>query len=126
MAPTRPGGITALAVIVAFFALSGFGNAALVLSEGGGWTHKTLAVISAVVYGLSGAAASIGLWRMRRWTIAAYGIWAMTAIGTILLFLFDFVPPDARRPIASLIWPVALLGLGYFYIRRTLNGTARL
>jgi hypothetical protein len=124
LASSRPGGITALSIIIAFFALSGFGNAALVSSDGGGWTHYTLELISAITYGFSGALASIGLWRMRRWTLAAYSIWALTAIGAIVLFLIDFVPPEARRPIAYLAWPVLLLSLGYWYIRRALNRAA--
>jgi hypothetical protein len=76
----RPTGITVLALLLGYLALGAF-----VLTL----TAETLAELhirwqvvrlGALIYGLTAAVASMGLWKMRRWAFVAFLAWTIVVV----------------------------------------------
>ncbi len=129
--PQRPLGITVLSVLLGWLAIAGLGNAivwhlpsvkalagrlsataALLLPSGALFTFL------AVAYGVTAAASSIGLWRMKTWAPLAYLSWCAS-----LLALGIYISPRSgdRPDILGLAFALGMVGfslLAYPYVRR--------
>ena len=97
----RPKRITAICVIFCFLTLAGFGDSVVLISGELSGTPQWLGFLT-LVFGITAGAATLGLWRMKRWGVGALRAWSGT---TVVLFvaaayLFD---PLMRQP--SLVAP---------------------
>ena len=82
----RPIGITIIALVFAWFAISGFGNAWIILT-GRDEEAPTIIGVLALLYSITAFLSTAGLWMMKPWVIYAIRSW----MGVCVLFLFMFV-----------------------------------
>jgi len=81
----RPFGITISAFFLAWLAISGFGNAAIIFT-GQFPEMPTIVGVVALLYGITALFSTIGLWGMKQWSIVAVRSW----MGVCFLFLIVF------------------------------------
>jgi hypothetical protein len=83
-APVRPVGVTLLALGLGWLSLAGFANAAF---RSAGDPEGFPLVIGAGLYGISAAAAAVGLWSRARWAPRAFLAWAVCALALSIAFV---------------------------------------
>ena len=134
----RPASATLLALVLAWLAIAGFGNAVVwrsvstsmidqlppTLSAFVEATQSSLFTVLALGYGTSALFASIGLWRMRAWKHHAFFAWAVSVL-MLGIWLVWFTPQElvaGARLIGVLF--VALVGialaLAHRYVKQLL------
>ncbi len=126
----RPRGFTVLAVLLVLLAISGLVNAWWAMSDNPfEWRRPVLAASNGIVYALTALATAVGLWICARWALAAYAVWALSALLAMVLYqadagILDRFGPGAGEPWwGNLISGLPLLGLGAWYIWDRLRRT---
>jgi len=81
----RPVGFTILALILAWLAIAGFGNAVIQLNSNNG---STLMAFIALSYGGTALVSTLGLWKLKKWVYHSFLAWSATVILMLLVMQF--------------------------------------
>jgi hypothetical protein len=122
----RPPGITAICVLLAGLACTGFGNAIV-------WNDAALISAASTIgldvggplfagiagfYGTTALVCSASLWAMRKWAIYAYVIWAIAAIALGIYFALGYRPAPTYLKLLLVAALIGVLALGLAYVLR--------
>lgn len=134
--PSRPVGITVIALLLLWFFVSAIGNLFVSRSMrsetffplGSPAAHFAAAVSGpffaplVVLYGLAALVAGVATWRMRPWMPLAFLIWSITAVllGTFFLVAIPTELLWGGKPAAAtfVLGTAVALWLTYRYVRR--------
>ena len=135
--PSRPVGITVIALLLFWFFVSAIGNlfvsksmrSAPLFPPGSPAAHFAAAVSGpyfsslVVLYGLAALVAGVATWRMRPWMPLAFLIWSVAAmlLGTFFLVAIPTELLWGGKPAAAafVLGTAVALWLTYRYVRRT-------
>lgn len=115
-AKTRPGGITVLAIILAWLGLVGLSNAWFVFA-GEYPDMGPLVGVAALIYAVSALGACVGLWRMAPWALKALHTWMLVCVAIFLGFALGF-DDFIRGSIPGMIGFAIFIGLLFLGIHR--------
>ncbi|CAN0438901.1 unnamed protein product, partial [Ectocarpus sp. 13 AM-2016] len=82
----RPLGITILSLAMAWLTLSAIGNTAVILIPAYNHPLPDYFAVFAIAYGVTAAATTAGLWRMKPWTLTAFRAWGAVCLALIIAF----------------------------------------
>lgn len=103
----RPTSITIITLLLGWFALGGLGVGILIITGNFNSFPIVLGFLS-LAYSLSAITASLGLWKMKRWSLTALKIWMVVCITTLLVFIYLFGEYLAGGYIVGIVFTVVV------------------
>jgi len=109
-------GVSALAVSLVLFAITGLGNAYVMFAHSGNGTPIT--GVLALFCGVTALIASVGLWRQRRWTYWAFLLWVAVLFLTAIVMQYSVIQVPWASWFAFLLLAGGVLYLLARYVRK--------
>ncbi|WP_340116441.1 hypothetical protein [Pelagibius sp. 7325] len=125
----RPFGVTLLSLLMGWLTLAAALNSVVFPSQIEGW--PVVITVLTVAYAVTAGATTIGLWRMRSWSLTTFSSWGVVLLLLMAAFLFfiDFWTIIGMQPLVAgphfVIFTVTMVlvyWLLHRYIRRHVVG----
>jgi hypothetical protein len=126
----RPLGVTLLSLLMGWLTLAAALNTVVFPSQIEGW--PVVITVLTIAYSVTAGATTIGLWRMRPWTLTAFRAWGLVLLLLMACFLFfmEFWTIIGMQPLEAgplfVIFTVTIVlfyWLLHRYIRRRVVGS---
>lgn len=117
----RPLGVTLLSLLMGWLTLAAALNSVVFPSQIEGW--PVVITVLTIAYAATAGATTIGLWRMRPWTLTAFRAWGVVLLLLMaaFLFFFNFWTAIGMQPLEQgtlLLVFIAIAGLIYWLLHR--------